>query len=324
MRKFLESSTAGFLDALMCIAMNAVQWRHRLDRDRLAALEQYIVDCAPLTREQFYAASVPPLLPGSGENRLQWASPIASGFAGNDRVQVDLFPCARGWSAPTVFMLHALLSAGDRGYRAWAQRFNDLGWNAAFIHLPYHYSRTPPGTRNGELAITCDLVRTGEGLRQGVIELRQLMALLRQRGCREFGLWATSYGAWIGALLCSVERDLRFAALMSPIVNVEHTIWQSGAAWKLRRELQKAGITQSLIERHFHLSSPLHGPPAFPAERVLIGAGEYDRLVPAREARALAVAWPGSELLMVRQGHFGYRMMREVFARVQERGDLKT
>jgi len=65
MRKFLESSTAGFLDALMCIAMNAVQWRHRLDRDRPAALEQYIVDCAPLTREQFYAASVPPLLPGS-------------------------------------------------------------------------------------------------------------------------------------------------------------------------------------------------------------------------------------------------------------------
>ncbi|MGC3990111.1 MAG: hypothetical protein QM796_10615 [Chthoniobacteraceae bacterium] len=148
------------------------------------------------------------------------------------------------------------------------------------------------------------------------------MTLLRQRGSREFGLWATSYGGWIRALLCSVERDFRFAALMCPIVNVEHAIWQSDASWKLRRELRGAGIGQPLIERHFHLSSPLHGAPAFPAERVLVGAGAYDHLVRAGDARALTEAWPGSELLLIRQGHFGYRMMREVFARLRERGDF--
>ena len=65
--------------------------------------------------------------------------------------------------APTVLMLHALASASDKGYRLWARRFNAAGWNACFVHLPYHYSRVPPGYHNGELAITPDLVRTAQG-----------------------------------------------------------------------------------------------------------------------------------------------------------------
>src|SRR3989441_7361526 len=42
------------------------------------------------------------------------------------------------------------------------------------------FSRVPRGYWNGELAITCDLIRNAEGLRQGVIELRQLMSALRR------------------------------------------------------------------------------------------------------------------------------------------------
>jgi len=47
------------------------------------------------------------------------------------------------------------------------------------------------------------------------------MESLRGHGCREFGVLATSYGGWIGALLTSSESDFRIVALMSPIVNVE-------------------------------------------------------------------------------------------------------
>ena len=324
MKTFLHSRASAFVDTLMCVSMNAIQWRHRLNGSSLAAMENYVARCEPLSREEFYAAPLLKPLPGDDEGRLRWRSPISSGFAENDCTHVDLFPCERGWSAPTVLMLHALMSASDTGYHVWAKKFNALGWNAAFIHLPFHYSRTPRGFHNGELAVSCDLVRTGEGLRQGVVELRQLMALLRTRGCREFGLLATSYGGWIGALLCSLESDLRFAALMVPIVNIEHAIWQGGVAWRLRRELLRAGITQPLIARHFHLSSPLHAPPAFDAKRVLIAGGAYDRIVLLDDLREFSERWRGSELHIAKQGHFGYRMMREVFERLQARGDLAT
>jgi hypothetical protein len=217
-------------------------------------------------------------------------------------------------------MFHALASTSDKGYRVWAQRFNDAGWNACFVHLPYHYSRVPSACRNGELAITPDLVRTGQGLRQGVAEARQLMAWLRERGTREFGLWATSYGGWIGALLLGVEADFRFAVLQAPIVNVEHAIWQSGTARHLRAELRRVGIEQPLVDRHAHLIYPTHVQPACGAERVLMAAGIWDQIARAEDIAALHRRWVGSSLVTVEQGHFGFRMAEECFRQLRERG----
>src|SRR5262249_13921766 len=125
---------------------------------------------------------------------------------------------------------------------------------------------------------TADLVRSAEGLRQGVMELRQVMAQLRVWGGREFALWASSYGGWIGALLASVEKEFRFVALMEPIVDVEHAIWTSPAGLALRRELQRAGIGHDLVERHYPLVSPLHGEAQCGGERVLLCAGKYDHI----------------------------------------------
>jgi pimeloyl-ACP methyl ester carboxylesterase len=216
-------------------------------------------------------------------------------------------------------MLHALMSATNVGYRRWATRFNELGWNACFVDLPYHYSRVPRGYWNGELAITADLIRNAEGLRQGVVEIRQLLAALRQYGCREFGILGTSYGAWIGALLASVESDLRFLALMAPIVNVEHAIWQCPATAMMRRKLHRAKIAPDLVARHFHLSSPLHIDPLCDPTRVLFVSGDFDLIARPDDIEAIHQKWRGSELLRVPQGHFGYRMMRETVDRLRER-----
>jgi pimeloyl-ACP methyl ester carboxylesterase len=195
-----------------------------------------------------------------------------------------------------------------------------MGWNACFVHLPYHYSRVPPGHWNGELAITADLIRNAEGLRQGVMELRQLLAALRRLGGQDFGVLGTSYGAWIGALLACVEDDLRFVALMAPIVNVEHAIWECPAAMYMRRQLRRAEIKPELVARHYHLSSPGHNQPLCPAERVLFVAGEFDLVARPEHIQELHQRWRGSELLKVPQGHFGYQMMRDTVARLEQRG----
>jgi 1-acyl-sn-glycerol-3-phosphate acyltransferase len=318
----ISRSRAIVADSLMCASMNLVQSRHRLPARSRDEMESYVAECEKLTVHDYYAAPADADLAsafGSGPT-ITWRSPIETKFSANNVARVDLFPCAQGWSAPTVLILHALMSASHMGYHRWAARFNELGWNACFVHLPYHYSRVPRGYWNGELAITADLVRNAEGLRQGVIELRQLMAALRERGCSEFGVLGTSYGGWIGALLALVERDFRFIALMAPIVNVEHAIWESPGSRFMRRELRRAQIEPSLVARHFHLSSPMHNQPLGDAERVLFVAGDFDSIAPPEDIEAIQQKWRGSELLRVRQGHFGYRMMRETIARLKERG----
>jgi 1-acyl-sn-glycerol-3-phosphate acyltransferase len=333
----LRGFAARSLDSLLCASINWLHRRHPLNGHSRPEMERYLTTCERLSPHEYY---VPPQANGgngASESRpavnriydsrtatLSWRSPIETEFPANNTAHVDFFRRdARTWTkAPTVFLLHALMSSSPNGYHRWAERFNELGWNACFVHLPYHFSRVPTGYWNGELAITPDLIRNAEALRQGVIELRQIMQSLRGQGCHDFGVLATSYGGWIGALLTLVESDFRFVALMSPIVNVEHAIWHSPAARRIRRELVQANIERALIARHFHLSSPLHGRPVCDPTRILFVTGEFDSIAPPEEIEAIHQTWRGSELLRVRQGHFGHRMMRETIAHLKQRGDL--
>jgi 1-acyl-sn-glycerol-3-phosphate acyltransferase len=323
------------MDSLMCVSMNMLQLRHRLPRQSRKGMEDYIERCKKLTAHEFYATPPDGEIAGKIEDfgqigtrdqlrrqfrTIRWRSPVATPFPANNTACIDLFPSTRGWKAPTVLMLHALLSATRIGYQRWAAHFNALGWNACFAHLPYHYSRVPHGYWNGELAITADLVRNAEGLRQGVMELRQFIAALRERGCSELGVLGTSYGGWIGALLALVERDFRFVALMAPIVNVEHAIWENPATRAMRRGLYRAKVEPQLIAKHFHLSSPAHNQPLCDPARILFVAGEYDSIARVSDIEAIHQKWHGSGLLRVAQGHFGYRMMRETVGRLQQSG----
>ena len=333
----LQRAMANAVDSLLCGSINLLHRRHRLNGRSREEMERYLIKYEQFSPQQYYVfpqahtrngePNSKPTVDNMGESRmatLSWRSPVETAFHANNVARADFFRWnTRKWQdAPTVFLLHALMSSSPAGYHRWAERFNEFGWNACFIHLPYHFSRVPIGYRNGELAITPDLIRNAEGLRQGVIELRQVIEALRAEGCHKFGVLATSYGGWIGALLTLVESDFRFVALMSPIVNVEHAIWRSPAARCIRRELLQANVEPALVARHFHLSSPLHGQPVCDPGRILFVAGEFDTIAPPAEIEAIHQTWRGSELLRVRQGHFGYRMMRETIARLRERGDL--
>ena len=316
MRQALERAVAGALDGALCGTMNALQWRHRASICSSEELQTYLSTCSTLSREEFYR---PPPLTGKREagNWIEWDAPVLSGFAENDRVRARLQIGRGGPSAPTVLLLHAFMSASEFGYLRVARWLNERGWNAVFPHLPFHYSRRPHGYLNGELAITANLVRNGETLRQGVTELRQLMALLRAIGCTQFGLIGTSYGGWNGALLSFLESDFRFLALIQPIVNVEHAIWHNPSFFLIRKLLSSRGILPGESARHAHLSSPLHGVPLCGGERVIITAGIYDCISPRSELLELRDRWAGTKLLEVRQGHFGYRALRETLKEIE-------
>ena len=332
-----ERLAANTVDSLLCGSINLLHRRHRLNGRSREDMERYVMTYERLSPQEYYAAPQPidrngelnskPAVVATSDSpmaTLSWRSPVKTAFAENNAARADFFRSnTRKWEdAPTVFFLHALMSASPKGYYSCAEKFNELGWNACFLHLPYHFSRVPAGYWNGELAITPDLIRNAEGLRQSVIELRQLIDALRANGCREFGVLATSYGGWIGSLLTLVESDFRFVALMSPIVNVEHAIWQSPAARRLRRELLEAKIERALVSRHFHLSSPFHGQPLCDPKRILFVTGEFDSIAPPAEIEAIHEKWCGSELLRVRQGHFGHRMLHETIEHLKKRGDL--
>ncbi len=324
MKHFLHRSFGLAVDQLLCGTLALLHRRHARRVSTREAVEQYLSVCQQQTRAGHFA--LPPLLEDLREETpdiLTWRSPAISAaeFPANERARAILYRVRR--EAPTIIMLHALMSVSDAGYVRWARRFNSLGWNAAFVHLPFHYSRRARGHLNGELCFTADLVLTGDTVRQAVVEIRQLMAWLRLQGSREFGLLGTSYGGWVGALLASLEPDLRFLALLAPMVNIGHALYEGPTSWTIRGHLTRAGLDRALLDRHAHLSSPLRALPAGDvAKRTIIIGGAFDRIVRLSDLAALRDAWPGSELITVPQAHFGYGMLPEAFAWLKARGLL--
>lgn len=304
------------MDHVMCLMMNRIQWQlraHACTREELAA---YLASCRDLAPADFYSApesssparwrsvwktSAQPVL-------LAWRSPHRSGFQENDTARALAFSPDGDWSRPCVVVLHALMSASDIGYRRLAREINRRGWNMVFPHLPFHYSRVPTGFRQGALTITANLTRNAETLRQGVTEIRQLLDALRARGAREFGILGTSYGGWTASIVAALERDLRFAAALQPIADIEHVIWESPVAASIRKILTQRGIERGLSLDHAHLSSPLHAAPPTAQHRLIV-AGEFDSVSPPEPLQRLCRHWGDADFTTVRQGHFGYQAL---------------
>jgi hypothetical protein len=110
----LDRAAAIGLDFAMCRAMNLLQRRHRLAAGSLDALERYIAGTLLLSRGEYYAPSEAGGPTFQHDSHIAaWDSGIASGFPKNDRATAVWFPAANGRPAPTVLMLHALMSASD-------------------------------------------------------------------------------------------------------------------------------------------------------------------------------------------------------------------
>jgi pimeloyl-ACP methyl ester carboxylesterase len=317
-RNLIRLKRAAGMDAIMCALINGVQWRLRNQVCTVEELDAYLSACERLSRDVFYKLQDAPEVVRA-KNVLQWPSPVRTAFPENNTARARIFLTRRGFRAPTVIFLHALMSAHDFGYCRIAARLNARGWNAVLMHLPHHYSRVSRGHFNGALALTANLPRNAETLRQAVMEVRQLLEYLRRNGCRDFGMIGTSYGGWVGALVSFLEPGFRFITLLQPIADIEHAIWESPASTTIRKSLLAAGIEPGVSRRHAHLTSPFGGRPVCEGNRVLIVGGTYDTITPPSVLKRLAQAWPESRFALVKQGHFGYAAMGEALRWIEGR-----
>jgi pimeloyl-ACP methyl ester carboxylesterase len=314
LKEWTDRIWAETYDGISFGAINLLQLRHGLSPDFLPRFQAYVDHWRSISLEDFYA--VPPnahvpTLPHSGHFRF--SSPHPSPVEENNQVAFDLYPTAGGWTQPTMFIAHGLMSVSDIGYQLWARRLNRRGWNAVFCHLPYHYSRRPRGYLAGELAVQADLIQVVEGVRQAVIETRLLMQALEARGGQKFGVWGTSYGGWISALICCVEPLVQRALLVEPILNIETAIWHSPATAGMRHLLKKHGVGPEHTRPHLRLCCPSHSRPCVNGSHILLMAGEFDKIAHPEEVRRLHEAWPGSHFRIAPQGHVGYTLMPRSF-----------
>jgi dienelactone hydrolase len=315
----LDEARALALDFVSFGFVNLLQSRHPLPPDFRARWDHFTAEWADRPVADFYdvpAGFVPPELPDHG--RLIFPSPFPGEHPENNQAAFDFFPCDAGWTAPTMLLAHGLMSVSDFGYRLWARRLNARGWNAVFIHLPYHYSRRLPWHFHGELSVGGELLRSAAGVRQSVVECRIVLQQLRKKGGQLFGGWGTSYGGWVMSLLGCFEPLVQRLILVEPILNLDNAIWRAPSSVAVRAALRRVGLGPEDTAANMRLACPAWQTPLLPAQNILMLAGEYDQIAPPAEIEDLARRWGGTHFACFPQGHVGYTLMPESFRMAQE------
>jgi len=305
----LETFGAVFDEVNFAVMTGLMQVQRRNLRQQSSDLEklQRLAELAKLPPDKLFlapplpevkrtAVNRPPQLAGVGRNyrleRLTFPSVFESGKPNNDMVA--------GWwayrpgreTAPTIIYAHGWM-AYDPGMwlrmpLSWAA---PLGYNVLMLELPYHMSRTPPGTRSGELSITADLPGAVVTAQQGVSDIRQVVKWLRAQGVEKIGLLGKSLGGLMSSLTVVAEPELDCAVLLIPAVDAGASLWHSTYTRLVRYDLARQGIDEAMTSQALGAMNPTRQRPAIDPHRVLIIVATADRACPPAETEKLAAAW---------------------------------
>jgi pimeloyl-ACP methyl ester carboxylesterase len=209
---------------------------------------------------------------------------------------------------PAVVLVHGYLGGiHSVERRIWPiPLFRTLGLDVVLFVLPFHGKRSNGRFHELPPFPGADARVTNEGFRQTVGDLRDLVRWLRERGHPEVGVMGMSLGGFTAALAATLEPALSFAVPIIPLASVADAARLNGHLGRLPGE--EAEQHRALAEV-YRVTSPLERPPLLAPSRMLIVAGENDRITPMDQAQKLAAHFhcrlaktPGGHLLQVGRG----------------------
>ena len=225
-----------------------------------------------------------------------------AGYRGNRIARATLLEHRSG-DRPWVLCIHGFGMGTPgidlRGFRA--EHLNrDLGFNVAFLTLPFHGRRRTERSALPRIP-GVEVLDNIHGLAQAVWDARQLVAYLRERTSEPVSVMGLSLGGCVAALVASLV-DVRAALLLIPLVDLGALITDTA---ELRGmpvsfdEERTAGL-----QRVLRPVSPLALTPLVARERRFIVAGTLDRFVrPSTQAVALWHHWDEPEIHWYHGGH---------------------
>lgn len=176
-----------------------------------------------------------------------------------------------------------------------------LGLNLAFPVLPLHGPRGV-GRMSGAELLTPDYVQMVHLFANAAWDVRRVVRWLRARGAGQVGVYGISLGAYVGALVASLEDGLACAIAGIPAVDFPN-LARDNEPWVMRRYDEFFDVDWQLVRAVTQPVSPLAMAPRLPRERRFIYAGIADRVVRPDQPRALWRHWEQPEIHWFSGGH---------------------
>jgi pimeloyl-ACP methyl ester carboxylesterase len=221
-----------------------------------------------------------------------WASPLAphdEGVSGRYLAHAEnQTGAARLFLGPGAGRPAAILIHGYRGGQpAIEERVWPIAWmlerglDVALAVLPFHGVRAKLGSA---LFPSSDPRFTNEGFRHAIHDLRVITRLLRDRGAPAVGVMGMSLGGYTASLLATVVDDLAFAVPIIPLASIADIARDGG---RLVGSEEEQRLQHEALDDVHRVVSPFARPPRLSPDRVLVIAGDGDRITPIAHARRL-------------------------------------
>src|SRR5258708_4436194 len=123
---------------------------------------------------------------------LRFTAPVKTPYAENNLVNARWFP-ARGRRA-IVLLPH--WNADGIAYVSLCRLLNMLGISVLRLSMPYHDVRMPGEISRADYAVSANLGRTLDAVRQGVVDARCCLDWLVRQGCIKLCVLGPSAGSW--------------------------------------------------------------------------------------------------------------------------------
>ncbi len=164
----------------------------------------------------------------------------------NQRVTARFIHPRSGQRKRALLFVHGWLEPGPRVEEALLlpRLYDELGVDLVHIQLPFHGSRNPKSALfHGEFFWSADLVRTVEAVRQSVIDVRTLMAWLREtQGYEEIGVTGLSLGGGLTMALACVEPTPDYIMPIIGHLKLGEAVEEAPILWRMKSDLERFGI----------------------------------------------------------------------------------
>ena len=171
---------------------------------------------------------------GTSAEFLRFTSAVQTPYAENNRVNARWFP-VRGRRA-VILLPH--WNADAVAYTGLCRALNLLGISVLRMSMPYHDIRMPAETRRADYAVSANIGRTLDALRQGVTDIRSCLDWLEERGYSRFGIIGTSLGSCYAFIAVAHDPRFRVAAFNHASTWVADVVWHGQSTRHIRQGLE--------------------------------------------------------------------------------------
>lgn len=190
-------------------------------------------------------------------------------------------------------------------FRKWSHELPRC--DLAHVALPFHGVRKPwRALYSGELFWTADLVRTVEGIRQAVHDVRSAIGRLREQGYEQIGVTGLSLGGAITMLLACLEPGPDYAIPMIGHLQLVEAVEQAPILWRMKHDLEKWGVDEAARRQIFDRLGWAKYRPLLPPERQLWIQAREDVYIDAQLAERQWREWGQPPILWIDGGHMTF------------------